>query len=123
MPKLSLEIDYTHEESGWIPCWLIVDGQRHGFEASGVFPPFWDLLNFIKDVAIQRLPSGAGWEEEGPDVTFVAKPLAEDHPLVHLTVQYSEEDEPWLDADLPREEVVQAFLPPILDFATHFPQA
>ncbi len=118
MPKLSLNLGYAHAHAGWMHCWLTIDGERHGIEASYVFPPFIDLLEFTKAVATQRLPARFEWDEEGHLVVFTATPLAENHPLVHLTIQYKKDEEPWLDADISRDEVVQAFLPPVLEFAT-----
>ncbi|HEX5807549.1 MAG TPA: hypothetical protein VFY25_02705, partial [Anaerolineales bacterium] len=120
MHSLALEIDYAHESAGWIKCELIVDGERHPLDASNVFPPFLPLLRFVKAVAGQRFPARFFWDEEGVGAHFEAIAVAENSPLVHLKIQHEEAAEPWLDADIERETVVQAFLPPVVEMSQNF---
>ena len=123
MTSLAFEIDYKNARAGWINCCIIVDGVRHPIEASNVFPPFGPLLVFVRAIATGRLPARFSWDEEGPEAHFLATQQAEDSPLVHLSILYDKSDTPWLDADIHRETVVQAFLPVILDFVTHYKKA
>lgn len=115
---LSFEITYKHHFGGWLNCWLTLNGARYGLGASYVFPPFKPLLYFVKAIAGQRLPARFEWDQEGNTVTFEATPLAEDSPLVHLKICNGPED-CWFDAEIGREAVIQAFLPPLLDFSQH----
>lgn len=123
MPHLSFEIDYKNERAGWIVCWLTIEGERHKIYASNVFPPFMDLLNFVKAISIQRLPVKFFWDEEGHGPEFFAFPVAEDSPFVHLKIVYDNPEHPWVDAELERDAVVQAFLAPLLDLSKNFLKA
>jgi hypothetical protein len=117
---LALEIDYAHEHGGWIDCDLIVDGEHHPLDASDVFPPFLPLLHFAKAVASQRLPAEFIWDEEGHGLEFKALPVAEGSSLVHLTIQHWGTDIFLLDAEIERDTVLRAFLPPLQDLAWNF---
>ncbi len=120
MSRLGIEFDYAHEDAGWMNCCLTIDGEKHELEATWVFPPFIEMLTFLKAIAIQRLPARLFWEEEGPRATFLATPVAEDSPLVHLTITHDAFQQPWFDEDIERQIVIDAFLPPILDLAYNF---
>ncbi|MBN2149265.1 MAG: hypothetical protein JW726_17895 [Anaerolineales bacterium] len=48
--RLVLEMDYHKVDYGWMPGWLVIDGQRHPLGASGVFPPFGDLFDFVRAI-------------------------------------------------------------------------
>jgi len=64
------------------------------------------------------------WEEEGPAAEFAASPVAGNEQLVHLKITYSrEEEKPWIDAELEKDVIVEAFLPPLLDMAKNFNKA
>jgi hypothetical protein len=121
--KLSLEIDYAHESSGWIDCWLGVDGEKHHLDASDVLPPFLGLLNFMRAIVVQRLPASFYWDEEGTGAEFTATPLAGDSSSVHLNIRYLFSGQTWLDAGLERQAIIQAFLPPLLDFSANYPES
>lgn len=118
MTTLSLEIDYAHEHYGWIDCTLTVDGKPHHLSASGALPPFLSLMYFIKAAAGHDLPHSFDWDEEGFGAKFKVAAIA-NSPLVHLNITHhiDEKVEVWIDADIERETVVQAFLPPLVDFA------
>ncbi len=124
MTALSFEIDYLHEHAGWIDCWLTIDSEKHHLFASGVFPPFRGLLHFLQAVATQRLPATFSWDEEATGAEFLASSV--DKALVHLKITYEGWELPpvlWLDTELPRASVVQAFLPPLLDMAKNYRRA
>lgn len=111
MGGLQFEIDHDHEHNGWIDCYLSFNGVRHHIDASGALPPFLPLLYFLKRIAGRKLPAKCHWDEEGISVKFAATPIENSDKLVHLTVEHTDADKPWVDADLDRMEVVQAFLP------------
>jgi hypothetical protein len=117
---LALEIDYAHENSGWMDCHLVIDGERHHMDATYVFPPFQPLLYFVRDVAGQRLPSKFFWDEEGRGVDFIATPVAEESLLMHLKLKHDRAELPWFDDVIERETVIQAFLPVLVDMAYNF---
>ncbi len=121
MHTLALEIDYPHEHIGWIDCWLTIDSERHHLSASYAFPPFLPFLQFVKAVAGQRFPARFSWDEEGVEAKFGATAIADDNPLVHLKIVHDKSDAPWFDADIERQTVIQAFLPPLLDVSQNFP--
>ena len=120
MHILALEIDYAHEKAGWINCHLTIDGEPYHLYASQVFPPFSELLRFVKAVAGQRFPARFSWDEEGVVADFEATAVAEDSPLMHLKITYGKSDTPWFDDVIERETIIQAFLPPILDLSNNF---
>jgi hypothetical protein len=130
MGALKFEIDHRHEQSGWITCRLSIDGAVHAIHTSAIFPPFGDLLRFVRAVAWQHLPAHFEIDEEGTQARFQAFPLADYQHLVHLLIHHTEFEEDaelsevlWLDTALPRSTVVETFLPPVLDFASQFPRA
>jgi hypothetical protein len=116
---LSFEIDYKNEKAGWINCWLTINGERYHIEASYAFPPFQPLLRFVKAVAGQRFPARFFWDEEGHGLNFEAIAISDNSPLVHLKIIH-DEDVCWFDAEIERETIIQAFLPPIVDFSKNF---
>jgi hypothetical protein len=111
MGGLQFEIDHEHEHNGWIDCYLSFNDVRHHIDASGALPPFLPFLYFLKRIAGGKLPAKCHWDEEGVWAKFTATPIENSDKLVHLTVQHTDADEPWVDADLDRMEIVQAFLP------------
>lgn len=125
MHTLDFQIDYQHAHSGWISCTLVIDGEQHYLAASGVFPPFDDLLRFVRAVAGQRFPARFEWEEEGTEVCFSAEAVAQDSPLMRLKITHQEGDseETWFDGELGRDIFIQAVLPAIQDFSKKFPLA
>lgn len=112
------EINYKRASSGWMACWITIDGERHTIWASYAFPPFLPLLRFVADVAGQRFPAEFIWDEEGVCVECTATAIPEDSSLVHLFIEHYEEDLPWFNGEVEREVIIQAFLPPIVEFAT-----
>lgn len=118
----ALDIDYAHENAGWIKCYLTIDGVSHFLDASAVFPPFLPLLRFVKAVAAQRFPARYFWDEEGYGADFYATAVEDDSALVHLKIRHydHEEDVIWFDADIEREEIIRAFKPIIVDMSRNF---
>ena len=117
---LLFEIDYLNDQHGWIHCYLNFAVQRWHLWASDVFPPFRDLLHFLRAVQAQRLPYTLFWDEEGKGARFTAWPGTGDERTLRLQVTYSAQtDETWIDAELVREAVVQAFLDPLRDFVLY----
>ena len=120
MPTLDLEIDYAHEQYGWIDCTITVDGTPHHLSASGAIPPFSQLMYFIRAAAGNDLPHSFDWDEEGFGAKFEVSAV-KDSPLLHLNItHYYEKVDVWVDADMEREAIVQAFLPPLVDFVQNF---
>jgi hypothetical protein len=73
-----------------------------------------------KAVAGQRFPAKFFWDEEGIGADFEAVEVPGNSQLVHLRIQHVEDDIPWIDADVDRDAVIEALLPPILDFSENF---
>jgi hypothetical protein len=120
MHTLAFKIDHAHQSAGWIKCELTIDGVKHPLDASYAFPPFQPLLRFVKAAAGQRFPARFFWDEEGQGANFEASAVAEDSPLMHLVIKHDDLDEPWFDDVIERETVIQAFLPPILEFSKKY---
>ncbi len=121
MHTLDLEIDYTHEHYGWINCTLTADGTPHHLSASGALPPFSQLMYFIKAAAGNDLPHSFEWDEEGFGARFEVTAVT-NRPLLHLNITHHMDNriEVWIDADMERETIVEAFLPPLVDFVQNF---
>jgi hypothetical protein len=120
MTTLAFEIDYAHEHHGWIDCTLTMDEKPHHLSASGAVPPFLGLMYFVKAIARHDLPHTFHWDEEGFGAKFEVTAIT-DSLLVHLKITHTNEKvEVWIDADIERETVIQAFLPPLVDFAQNY---
>lgn len=121
MHTLDLKIDYAHEQHGWIDCALTVDGIPHHLSASGALPPFSGLMYFIKAAAGDELPHSFEWDEEGYGAKFKVTAVA-GSPLQHLNITHyiDEKVDIWIDTDVERETIVQAFLPPLVDFVQNY---
>ena len=121
MHTLDLEIDHAHEHHGWIDCTITVDGTSHHLSASGAVPPFSQLMYFIRAVAADDLPHSFEWDEEGFGAKFEVTAVT-DSPLLHLNITHhiDEKVEVWIDADMERDAIVQAFFPPLVDFVQNF---
>lgn len=117
--NLNLEIDYRHEKAGWIDCFLTFDGVRHNLWASDVYPPFPQLLHFMRALAADRLPYRFYWDEEGHGAHFEAWPVAEGSPNFHFKIRYDIDNSTWVDAELERKAVVDVFLAALKDFALY----
>ena len=118
---LNLKLDSTGAKDGWMKCWLVIDDQLHYLDASSVFPPFGDVLNFIRAIAADTLPHEFFWEEEGHGARFKARQssLGSDHVHVHI----KHDGEVVVDADLERNQIVQSLLTAVRGFALDCPGA
>jgi hypothetical protein len=118
--NLSFKIDYPQKSADWIDCWLTIGETRRHLNASSIFSPFPSLLQFVQAIAGRRLPASFLWEEEGPDANFLATFAEPEGEMVHLRILHSSQKKPWLDADFPRETLIQTFLPPLVAMAQDF---
>ncbi|MEW5869328.1 MAG: hypothetical protein AB1894_08640 [Chloroflexota bacterium] len=114
---LNFEIDYPHQRAGWMDCYLTWNGQRRHLWASSVFPPFLDVLDWLRAIHAQRLPHSFMWDEEGKGAVFEAWPVAPDSPLCRVHICYWNAEAPWVEAELDRQALIQAFLSPLKEFA------
>lgn len=120
---LRLEIEYQHEHAGWIDCFLTFNKIRRHVHASNVFPPFPDLLDFLRAIHTSRLPHKFYWDEEGHGLDFEALPLLDNPDSFRLRiVDDLEEKDVWVDAELDRRAVIDVFLAPLRAFVRHTSQ-
>lgn len=103
--------------TGWVGCHIEFGGRRFALRASDVFPPFKDVLLFLRAIATQRLPYWFYWDEEGVGTTFEALAVAEDSPLCHLRITHGDHDCAWVDADVDRFALVGNWLDQLERFA------
>jgi hypothetical protein len=143
--SLRFFIDHSNEEAGWISCYLTFDGQTHTLYASGAYPPFKYLIDFLRSLTLNRLPARLFWNEEGQGPHFEAWPLVDalgsESTHFHLRILHDshdlhwtgEDDEEmhaqvnsyqvlWVDADFDREGVVDAFLSAVRYFVLYSKQ-
>jgi len=117
---LKLEIEYQTELHGWIHCYLTFGGVRRHLYASYVFPPFPQLLDFMRAIHAQRLPHHFLWDEEGRGAKIEALPVAVDSASFRLRFAYEfGEGEVWVDAELDRQAVIDVFSAPLSAFVRH----
>jgi hypothetical protein len=116
---LNLEIDYRHENAGWIDCYLTFDGICHKLCASDVFPPFIQLIHLMRALTANRLPYRFYWDEEGHGAKFEAWPVAEESQNFCLKIHYDKDDTTWADVELDRKVVVDVLLVALRDFALY----
>jgi hypothetical protein len=140
-PYLYFQIDHSSENAGWICCYLTCDGMTHHIDASGAFPPFRDLLNFLRSIALNRLPAWFFWDQEGQGLYFDAWPAEKSKPgdedIFHLRVindvvnfKMTQEGDEFsstidsyqvmlVDANFKRQVVVDVFLEALRNFALY----
>jgi hypothetical protein len=115
----NLEIDYRHEDTGWLNCYLTFDGITHKLWASDVFPPFIQLIHWMRALTANRLPYRFYWNEEGHGANFEAWPLTDDSPNFHLKIHSDRDETTWVDAELDRKAVVDVLLAALRDYALY----
>jgi len=117
----SLEIDPLSTGSGWMHCWLVLDGQRHYLDATSVFPPFGDVLAFAQALAQNKLPHEFFWDEEGHGAKFQALPVAPESPGFRLLINH--DGEIVVDAEFDRMQIARGFLESLRAVALDCPGA
>ena len=113
---------YQGDMYGWIHINLIVYGIKQTVWATAVFPPFDDLVRFLREVMLGVFPSEFDVEEEGPTKRFCAMEHP-DHRLFRfrLTDPYAYPQTVFMDNLFEREQFVQAFYDDLIMFKeTHF---
>lgn len=119
--SFSLEIDPLSTESGWMHCWLVVDGQRHYLDATSVFPPFGHVLAFAQALAQNKLPHEFFWEEEGHGAKFQALPVTPENSRFHLLINH--DGEIVVDAEFDRMQIAHGLLESLRAVALDCPGA
>jgi hypothetical protein len=117
----SLEIDPLSTDSGWMHCWLVLDGQRHYLDATSVFPPFGDVLVFAQALAQNKLPHEFFWDEEGHGAKFQASSVVQENSRVHLLIQH--DGEIVMDAEFDRMQIARGLLESLRAVALDCPGA
>jgi len=119
--SFNLEFDALGAKYGWMDCWIVINGQYHWLEATNVFPPFQDMLRFIRVIATDTLPNKFFWDEEGHGAEFTAKQssLGADYVRIRIT----HDGEIVMDADVVRKQIIQATIDVLHDFALDCPNA
>jgi hypothetical protein len=121
MTDFHLEIDSLGARDGWMKCWLVLDGKRHQMEATSVFPPFSDVLQFARKIAANSLPHEFIWDEEGHGAKFHALPVDTESSKFHLQINH--DGDVVVDADLDRMQVVRGLLESLRGFSLDCPGA
>jgi hypothetical protein len=117
----SLEIDPLSTDSGWMHCWLVLDGQPHYLDATSVFPPFGDVLAFAQALAQNQLPHEFFWDEEGHGAKFQALLVAPENPRFHLLINH--DGEIVVDAEFDRMQIARGLLESLRAVALDCPGA
>ncbi|CQR73901.1 hypothetical protein SOV_34020 [Sporomusa ovata DSM 2662] len=71
----TLTAKFTVEEYGWANLNLYIDNTKYDIRLSSVFPPFWDILTWIKMVERGQLPVSVTIDEEGTEKVLSAERL------------------------------------------------
>jgi hypothetical protein len=121
MTDFRLEIDSLGAQDGWMKCWLVLDGKRHKIEATSVFPPFSDVLEFAGAIATNSLPHEFIWDEKGHGAKFQALPVDAESSKFHLHINH--DGEVVVDADLDCAQVVRGLLESVRVFSLDCPGA
>ncbi len=99
---------YQGHMAGWININISVDGIQTTLWASGLFPPFNNLVKFLIHIMEGNLPAQFELEEEGPYKFFLAEAVREDPALFHFRLT-GNENEVFLDNLFDRNQFVYAF--------------
>jgi hypothetical protein len=118
---LDFKVDSIGANSGWMKCWLVVNDKLHQILATSVFPPFGDVLSFIRAIASDALPHEFFWEEEGHGAKFRASQSVRGREYVHISINH--DGEVIVDRDLERKAIVQTFFEALRSFALDCPGA
>jgi hypothetical protein len=119
--SFALEMDSRSAKNGWMNCWLVVDGQRHHLDATSVFPPFGEVLNFAHALAANILPHEFFWEEEGHGAKFQALPLESGESSFRLVINH--DGEIVVDAQFDRKQIMHGLLESLRRVALDCPGA
>lgn len=104
----ALTAKFTIEEYGWATLHLQIDDTKHEIQLSNVFPPFWDILSWIKMVERGQLPVSVTIDEEGTEKVLSVEPLYNSEQLLfRLAEKY--EVRYLAEALISRPVLVQAF--------------
>src|ERR1044072_2645220 len=87
---ITLDFDGFKTEYGLMDCWLVANGKRHHLELFAAFPPFRDLLEFVRALDTNSLPHEFCWQEEEQQVKFRASPQGRGDRF-HLQIVHDEE--------------------------------
>jgi len=119
--SFSLQIDPLSSDSGWMHCWLVVDGQSHYLDATNVFPPFGDVLAFAQAIAANHLPYEFFWDEEGHGAKFQAFPVEPEGLRFRLHIEH--DGEIVVDAEFARMQIARGLLESLRRVALDCPGA
>jgi hypothetical protein len=119
--SFSIEFDPLSSRNGWMDCWLVVDGRRHGLDATSVFPPFGDVLAFARALAENRLPHEFLWDEEGHGAKFQALPVAGQSQRFKLCIDH--DGKIIVDAEFDRMQIAGGLLESLRRVALDCPGA
>ncbi len=117
-----LEIHFEGERAGWISCALVEGSRRLPLAASDVFPPFGDVLAFLRAIATRRLPYVFYWDVEGKGATFEARPVPANASACWLHIQHDQQTWPWFNAEISREAMVLSWATPLRAFVQQRPE-
>jgi hypothetical protein len=121
--QFSLEMESFSASDGWMDCCLVASGQRHALSATSVFPPFQDLLKFIRAIAANTLPHEFFWGEEGYGALFQAQAAETKNDGLLFRLKVTLHDEVIVDADFERMRIVEDLLESLRNVALDCPGA
>lgn len=101
-----LSVEFVIKEYGWAILKLQIDETVHEIQLSSVFPPFWDILTWIKMIDRGEMPVSVTIDEEGSEkVLSVEKLHNSDLLLFKLAKKY--EAGFLVDALVSRKDIVE----------------
>jgi hypothetical protein len=121
MTEFYLDIDSLSSKHGWMRCALVVNGVRHHLDATNVFPPFHDVLKFVRAVASNVLPHDFFWDEEGCGARWEATPVPSNPASFRLCINHN--NEIVIDEEMDRMRVAESLLGSLRDFLAECPHA
>jgi len=84
-----LKAKFIIGEAGWATLRLCIDKTEYEIQISYVYPPFWDILSWVKMVDRGEMPVAVTIDEEGTEKVLSAEPLYNsDLLLFRLTEKY-----------------------------------
>jgi len=96
------------EEYGWAILRIAIDNLEYEARLTCVFPPFWDILTWIKLVDRGELPASVSIDEEGAEKVLSAEPLSQDD-IVLFRIGYKYETGYQAEALVSRRTIVNVF--------------
>lgn len=111
-----IDVEYGLPDGGYWPMTLRAVGMTTRFEASEVFPPFFDLIRWLEGVLDGECPE-LFIDDEGAFIRLYLFPYGDDVRLAVINERENDDDDPHrvaVDVAISRTALVESFYLPLM---------